>query len=253
MIIHFYVQVLGLMRLILTHLINMGIYNHYMNTSDFELIIFDCDGVLVDSERISCQIFANILFEECGLSFNLEQMFQIFVGHSFSQCMTIIEEIQGKAPPTHLEQRCDEEIIQALSDSVAAVNGIEKVLNELTIPYCVASSGSHKRMQTTLGKTQLLGFFDGKLNSTSEVENGKPFPDIYLHAAKKMGVADPAECLVIEDSPLGVKGGVAAGMTVFGFAELMDKTKLVEAGAHHIFTEMDHLLTDIDTFEKAIR
>lgn len=78
-------------------------------------------------------------------------------------------------------------------------------------------------MQTTLVKTKLLQYFDGKLHSTSEVERGKPFPDIYLYAASKMGVFDPSKCLVIEDSPLGVAGGVSAGMTVFGYTELMDK------------------------------
>ena len=220
--------------------------------SKFELIIFDCDGVLVDSERIANVVFAKILNEECGFSLSLDDMFQIFVGNSSSQCMVIIEEMLGKKLPAHLEQRYKDEINHVLSTSVTAVVGIEKSLKELTIPFCVASSGSYEKMQTTLGKTNLLQYFDGLLNSTSDVERGKPFPDIYLHAANKMGVVDPSRCLVIEDSPLGVKGAASAGMTVFGYAELTDEKKLLEAGANHIFRDMNDLLKEIDLFEQTI-
>lgn len=216
----------------------------------FELIIFDCDGVLVDSEKIANEVFAKILNEECGFSLSLDDMFQTFVGHSSSQCMDIIEKMLGKKPPTHLEQRYKEKINQTLSTSVTAVRGIEKVLNEISIPFCVASSGSYEKMQTTLGKTKLLRYFSNNLHSTSDVSRGKPFPDIYLHAANKMGVTDVSKCLVIEDSPLGVKGGVNAGMTVFGYTELMSEKKLKDAGAHHTFNSMNSLINEIQNFEK---
>ena len=214
----------------------------------FELIIFDCDGVLVDSERIANEVFARVLNEECGFSLSLEDMFQTFVGHSSSQCMSIIKKMLGKEPPSNLEQRYKDEINLALASSVTAVSGIEKAINDLTIPFCVASSGSHEKMQTTLGKTNLLHYFEGKLNSTSDVEHGKPCPDIYLQAASKMGVLDPSKCLVIEDSPLGVEGGVSAGMVVFGYTELMDKKKLKAAGAHHTFHNMRNLSSEIESF-----
>jgi len=220
--------------------------------SGFELIIFDCDGVLVDSEKIANKVFAQVLNEECGFALSLEDMFQTFVGHSSSQCMTIIEEMLGEKPPSHLEQRYKHEINQTLSKSVVAVSGIEKALKEISIPYCVASSGSHEKMQTTLGKTNLLPYFSKRLYSTSEVTRGKPFPDVYLYAAKKMGIEDPSKCLVVEDSPLGVKGGISAGMTVFGYAELMSKEKLEEAGAHHIFVNMSNLVSEIQSYEKEI-
>ncbi len=216
--------------------------------SDFELVIFDCDGVLVDSERIANEVFAKILKEECGLALSLDDMFRTFVGHSSNQCMAIVGKMLGKEPPPHLEQRYKDEINHALSTSVTAVFGIEKAITEIAIPYCVASGGSYKKMQITLTKTKLLSHFEGKLHSTSDVERGKPFPDIYLHAARKMGVADPSKCLVIEDSPLGVKGGVCAGMTVFGYAELMDKSILLEAGAHHTFSRMHNLANEIARF-----
>ena len=216
--------------------------------TNFELIIFDCDGVLVDSERIANEVFARILNEECGFSLSLDDMFQIFVGHSSSQCMSIIKKMLGKEPPSHLEQRYKEEINLALESSVTAVTGIEKAIVELSIPFCVASSGSYEKMQTTLGKTNLLHYFEAKLFSTSDVEHGKPSPDIYLHAASNMGVLDPSKCLVIEDSPLGVRGGVSAGMVVFGYTELMDKNRLIKAGADHTFNNMDNLSSDIKNF-----
>jgi HAD superfamily hydrolase (TIGR01509 family) len=216
--------------------------------SNFELIIFDCDGVLVDSERIANEVFAKVLNEEYGLTLSLDDMFQKFVGHSSSQCMAIIEEMLGEEPPLQLEQRYKDEINRALSTSVTVVPGIERAIAEISTPFCVASSGSHDKMQTTLGKTKLLHYFEGKLYSTSDVDRGKPFPDIYLHAARKMGVLDPSKCLVIEDSPLGVKGGVSAGMTVFGYTELMDKNRLLEAGAHHTFSNMYNLANEIESF-----
>ncbi len=108
-------------------------------------------------------------------------------------------------------------------------------------------------MNTTLGKTNLLPLFEGKLHSTSDVDRGKPYPDIYLHAAASMGVSDPGRCLVIEDSPLGVRGGVAAGMTVFGYCELMDESKLISAGAHRTFNNMAQLPDEIKKFGLAGR
>ena len=210
-------------------------------SESFDLVIFDCDGVLVDSERVANEVFAGVLREVCGLEFSLEQMFDTFVGHSRAQCLEKIEALIGEPPPAELERRYREDINQALADSVQAVEGIETVLERLALPCCVASSGSHDKMRLTLGKTGLIDYFDGNIFSTSEVERGKPHPDIYLHAARRMGVGDPGRCLVIEDSPLGVTGAVAAGMRVFGFAELMPEGKLRDAGAHEVFRRMADL------------
>jgi HAD superfamily hydrolase (TIGR01509 family) len=207
----------------------------------FDLVIFDCDGVLVDSERVANEVFAHALREVCGLEFSLEEMFDTFVGHSKAQCLARVEAMLGQPPPAELERRYREDINQALADSVRAVDGIESVLERLALPCCVASSGSHDKMRLTLGKTGLIDFFEGNIFSTSEVERGKPSPDIYLYAAERMGVRDPGRCLVIEDSPLGVTGAVAAGMRAFGFAELMPEHKLREAGAHEVFRRMTDL------------
>jgi HAD superfamily hydrolase (TIGR01509 family) len=210
----------------------------------FELVIFDCDGVLVNSEKVANEVFADVLLQVCGLEFTLEDMFDNFVGHSRLQCLQKIEAILGEPPPAELDQRYQEDINLALKDSVAAIEGIESVLTGLALPYCVASSGSHDKMKLTLGKTGLMDFFDGNIFSTSEVERGKPHPDIYLHAAATMGGYQPERCLVIEDSPIGVTGAVAAGMRVFGFAELMPAHKLKASGAHLVFENM-HDLPDL--------
>jgi HAD superfamily hydrolase (TIGR01509 family) len=155
--------------------------------------------------------------------------------------MEKIEVILGEPPPPELDQRYQDDINLALKDSVAAIEGVESVLSNLTLPFCVASSGSHDKMKLTLGKTGLIDFFDGNIFSTSEVERGKPHPDIYLHAAATMGGHQPERCLVIEDSPVGVSGAVAAGMKVFGFAELMPAHKLKASGAHLVFEHMADL------------
>lgn len=208
----------------------------------FDLIIFDCDGVLVDSERIACEVFAGILREVCDLEFTLEQMFDHFVGNSQARCLAVIEEMLGKPPPDELSERYNRDINQALQASVVAINGIEQVLQQLDIPFCVASSGSHEKMRMTLGKTGLIDYFNGNIFSTSDVQRGKPHPDIYHHAANVMGIKSIHKCLVVEDSPTGVSGGVNAGMTVFGYAEVTPEEKLRQAGAHHVFHRMENLL-----------
>jgi HAD superfamily hydrolase (TIGR01509 family) len=206
-----------------------------------DLVIFDCDGVLVNSEQVANEVFADVLLQVCGLKFTLEDMFDNFVGHSRAQCFEKVEAILGEPPPPELDQRYQDDINRALKDSVEAIEGIESVLRNLAIPYCVASSGSHDKMRLTLGKSGLLHLFEGNIFSTSDVERGKPHPDIYLHAAATMGEHQPERCLVIEDSPLGVTGAVAAGMKVFGFAELMPAHKLKASGAQLIFEHMRDL------------
>jgi len=207
----------------------------------FDLVIFDCDGVLVNSEEVANEVFADVLQQVCGLEFTLEDMFDTFIGHSRAQCLDKIEVMLGEPPPAELDQRYQNDINLALKESVEAIEGVESVLRDLAIPYCVASSGSHDKMQMTLGKTGLIDLFDGNIFSTSEVERGKPHPDIYLHAATAMGCYRAERCLVIEDSPIGIAGAVAAGMRVFGFAELMPAHKLEASGAHLVFDSMHDL------------
>ena len=219
-----------------------------MNSID--LIIFDCDGVLVDSERITAEVFAKVLEEECGLSFDFEVLLDTFMGQTSQSCLNIIEGMLGYKPPAGLEALYQNKISNALQKSVTAIVGIEKALEDISVPFCVASGGTYEKMRTTLGKTNLLPCFEGKLFSSSDVPNGKPHPDVFLYAAEKMGCLNPSRCLVIEDSPLGVQGGVSAGMTVFGYADLIHKQKLIDSGAHHIFTEMGNLANEIAIYDQ---
>ncbi len=205
----------------------------------FDLIIFDCDGVLVDSERISNTVFAEML-GELGLRFTLPQMFETFVGRSMAACVEIIERRLGRPVPADFLPRLTQRTNAAYAAQLQPVTGIEMVLNTLDLPFCVASSGTVEKMRTTLGTTGLLKYFDGRLFSVTEVVRGKPHPDIYLHAARRMN-ADPARCLVVEDSPVGVEAGTAAGMTVFGYAEIMEPRRLLAAGAVTTFRSMAQL------------
>lgn len=205
----------------------------------FELLIFDCDGVLVDSELITNRVFVGML-NELGLALTLEDMFERFVGRSMPQCLSMIKELLGHDVPAEFQAQFRVRIAAALKSELKAVAGIESVLKSVTLPYCVASSGTHEKMQMTLGLTGLLPKFQGRMFSVTEVAHPKPHPDVFLHAAKQMGVA-ASSCAVIEDTPTGVLAGVAAGMTVFGFCAHTPRHRLLEAGAHHIFERMRDL------------
>jgi len=208
--------------------------------SRFGLVIFDCDGVLVDSERLTNTVFAELLNEQ-GLSLTLNDMFEQFVGRTTAECMAKVETMLGHpAPEDFLDcyrARCKE----VLTTNLQPVGDVRELIENLRIPYCVASSGELEKMQLTLGLTGLLPFFENKIFSVvAENTRPKPNPDIFLRAAERMGV-HPSACAVIEDTPTGVKGGVAAGMTVYGYAELMPAERLLAAGAANVFTNMAEL------------
>ena len=213
--------------------------------TQFQLVIFDCDGVLVDSERLSNQVFADML-NELGFPATLDYMFDHFVGHSMAYCLDLVARLLGQPPPANFADQYRERVKDAFVAKLQTVDGIETALNEIKLPYCVASSGDHDKRRTTLGITGLLPRFDGKLFSVTEVGKGKPWPDIFLHAARSNGVA-PDRCVVVEDSPTGVTAAVAAGMTVLGYAALTAPAGLLAAGAHHVFTNMAELPRLIDT------
>ncbi|MBU6420771.1 MAG: HAD family hydrolase [Gammaproteobacteria bacterium] len=205
----------------------------------FELVIFDCDGVLVDSERITNTVLAGML-NELGLSVSLNDMFEHFMGKSMPQCLELITTMLGKSPPSNFEERYRERSRVALETGLLPVPGVAEMLNELKLPCCVASGGSHDKMRTTLGITGLLHRFQGRLYSVTEVTCGKPAPDVFLYAAAQCGVK-PGACAVVEDTPTGVQAGVAAGMTVFGYSGLIGAKQLRSAGAHYVFKHMREL------------
>ncbi len=215
----------------------------------FKLVIFDCDGVLVDSEKITQQALMGLLNTECQLSLTLEDMYQKFLGRSIDELVETIEFMTGKENLCDLKEKCNDVINRTLSDKVMPVKVIHQAIRGISIPYCIASSGTYEKMQITLEKTDLLPLFVENIYSTSEVERGKPYPDVYLHAAHSMGVFDPAKCVVVEDSPLGVKGGCATGMTVLGYSGDTDAQKLIDAGAHLTFDNMSELPLKISTMD----
>ena len=205
----------------------------------FDLVIFDCDGVVVDSERIVFEVFGSFI-RSLGVHLTDAETREQFLGRSLADCMKIVERFRGSpAPPGSLE-RYTADRDRVLREQVQPVAGIRELLATLTIPYCIASSGGHDKMRITLGATKLIPLFEGRLFSATEVPRAKPAPDIFLFAAERMG-ASPARTVVIEDSVNGVLAGCAAGMTVFGYVDLTPAEKLAEAGATRTFTQMSEL------------
>lgn len=180
-----------------------------------DLIIFDCDGVLVDSEVISCRAHADVLTRH-GYPITPEQVLERFLGRSTKQANLEIETELGRALPEAYHDDLQDELFRAFEADLEAIRGIHDVLDVVTQLVCVASSGSHPRMRVSLGSTGLYERLAPNIFSSSQVKNGKPAPDLFLFAAGQMRAA-PERCLLIEDSVPGVTGAHAAGMTVLGF------------------------------------
>jgi len=183
------------------------------------LVIFDCDGVLVDSERLAGESMRLSLLE-LGLEMSIADIRKAFVGLSWADCLKKIEAaIDGPIQDGWLEriQLRDKKWFVEQLEPVAGVRDLIGVLRAHAMPFCVASSGEIAKMHMTLGVTDLLPYFEDVLFSATMVERGKPHPDLFLHAADQMGHA-PETCVVIEDSVHGVTGAVAAGMRVLAYA-----------------------------------
>lgn len=204
-----------------------------------ELVIFDCDGVLVDSEPISNRVFATML-NELGILVTLDEMYDAFAGKSMAHCLELAARRFGRDIPDGFERQFRIRNKAALEAELKPVPGIEIALDSIGLPYCVASNGSIEKMRMTLEATGLLARFQGRLFSASSVARAKPAPDVFLHAAEKSGVL-PSACLVIEDTPTGVGAGIAAGMRVLGYCARTPAQRLIEAGAHRAFSDMASL------------
>jgi len=209
-----------------------------------DLIIFDCDGVLVDSEVISCRAHANALTRH-GYPITSEQVSRRFLGRSTKQANLEIETELGRQLPEAYHGDLQDELFRSFEADLEAIRGIHDVLDVVTQAVCVASSGSHQRMQVSLGSTGLHERLAPNIFSSSQVKNGKPAPDLFLFAANQMGVA-PERCVVVEDSLAGIAGARAAGMTVFGFCGGSHcgnghAETLLQAGANLTFADMHQL------------
>ena len=215
--------------------------------TDWQLAIFDCDGVLVDSEGLTHAALVEAL-DEIGIELDVAGAIDLFMGNSLQQSIAIIERMLGKPLPENFFPDWREILYERLRTApVQAVPGVVDVLDELTIPVCVVSNGPLRKMQTTLGVTGMLPRFEGRIYSSESGLPGKPAPDLFLAAARDFGV-DPVSAFVVEDSVKGVTGAVAAGMHVFGYAAApyIDSAELEAAGAT-VFDDMRDLPTLIDT------
>lgn len=194
----------------------------------YELVIFDNDGVLVDSEPISNQILAGYL-TELGHPTTYEDSIRDFMGAAVHRVHEVIQERFGRRLPEDFDTAYHARVFAAFERELAPVDGVADVLEKLTsagVPYCLASSGTHERIRVALRKTGLYELFDeARIFSAQDVGRGKPAPDLFLHAARTMGVP-PERCAVVEDSPLGVEAARAAGMDVFGFTAMTPPAKL---------------------------
>jgi HAD superfamily hydrolase (TIGR01509 family) len=188
----------------------------------WDLIIFDCDGVLVDSEPVSDRLFSQMLAQE-GFSIPQKDFIRLFLGFSMESCVKTIEEYTGKKVPDDFLKRYYEKLFEEFRRSLQPIRGVKEALDNIPYPICVASSGEHEKMRQTLGITGLLARFNGKIFSAQEVKRGKPFPDLFLHAAEKCN-ARTERCAVVEDSIPGIKAGIAAGMKTFAYIGTHDKT-----------------------------
>jgi HAD superfamily hydrolase (TIGR01509 family) len=185
-----------------------------MDHGQFDLIIFDCDGVLVDSELLSCQCLSDEL-SVSGISLTLAQALDLFLGRSTS-AVTQHYLVLGQTLPVDFPLQLKSRVLAAFEKALRPVLDVETVLSGLRMPYCVASSSDLDRVSLSLDVTGLRAHFGDRIYSAQMVRHGKPAPDLFLHAAEQMG-AQPARTLVIEDSASGVQAGKAAGMTVWGF------------------------------------
>jgi HAD superfamily hydrolase (TIGR01509 family) len=183
--------------------------------ANFDLIIFDCDGVLVDSEVISCRAHAETLTRH-GYPITADQVFDRFLGRSMRKATLEIEAELGRPLPEDFQTQVYAEIFRSFAASLEATPHIEAALAAIITPVCVASSGPPEKISTSLNHVGLYDRFAPHIFSAVQVSNGKPAPDLFLFAAEQMRTS-PAQCLVIEDSVAGVTGALAAGMTVFGY------------------------------------
>ena len=183
------------------------------------LVLFDCDGVLVDSERLVIDIDVAAV-TAAGWPMTREQAIEAFVGRSNADVVAMIEAQVGHPLPPDWDAAWEADYRRVLDELLEPVPGVRAAVEQVVARgrrTCVASSGSHDKMRRTLARTGLAELFEGRIFSATEVEHGKPAPDLFLHAASRMQV-DPGRCVVVEDSRYGVAAARSAGMRVVGFA-----------------------------------
>jgi HAD superfamily hydrolase (TIGR01509 family) len=219
--------------------------------AESKLAIFDCDGVLVDSEAIACRVELAFL-AELGHPIRPEEFRRQAVGRSFKDNKIMLEAMWGKALPADYLERAQAQTMAAFAAELQPVPGITAVLSALDARRCVASSSRLERVRRSLELTGLAHRFGANLFSAAQVERGKPAPDLFLYAARQMG-AEPRDCVVIEDSTPGITAAKAAGMTALGFTagghcETSHGEQLMAAGADAVAVDAADLARLIEEF-----
>ncbi len=201
-------------------------------------VIFDCDGVLVDTEPTSSAVLAGLL-SEAGLAITPADCRRAYTGRAMGAILADAAGRLGEPLPLDLATRFYALIEETFARELEPVPGVVDALAGIALPDCVASSGPHHKMAVTLRTAGLWDRFEGRIFSASEVSAGKPAPDLFLHAARAMGF-DPESTAVVEDSVAGVEAAVAAGMRAFAFARHVDAERLARAGGE-VFDDMAEL------------
>jgi HAD superfamily hydrolase (TIGR01509 family) len=207
-----------------------------------KLVIFDCDGVLVDSETLGNRAIAETA-QDLGLALTFQESIRLFRGLKMAEIVDAFEVRLGRRMPDSFVPELRARMAVLFRAELRPVEGVEQAIDGLPLPYCVASNAPREKIRLTLGVTGLLARFDGRIFSAYDVNIWKPDPGLYLHAARSMG-ADPEVCIVIEDSAPGVEAAVAAGMRVYGFAPAGGGRELADRGAE-LFSTMAELPTRI--------
>ena len=200
-----------------------------MNNPSFDLVIFDCDGVLVDSEPLANRVFSQIVSEH-GFAVDEPEYLKKFSGVTLPERISTVAEELNWSPPRNFLEVFDERLAILTEQELQPIQGIHELVQSMTVPICIASNGTREEVNHRLRLSKLAPFFGDAIFSGHEVPNPKPAPDVYLAAAKAFEVS-PSRCIVIEDSIPGVTAGVRAGMRVYGHAAFTPAEKLKAAGA----------------------
>jgi HAD superfamily hydrolase (TIGR01509 family) len=179
----------------------------------FEAVIFDCDGTLVDSEGLANEVFAECAVE-LGIQIGAQDALELFRGRSMPYCITRLENMLGRPLPEWFVPKFRDRPDATFREKLRPIEGAVELVQSISVPICVASSGPRDKIELTLGLCGLLQYFEGRIFSSYEVGIWKPDPGLFLHAAKQLGI-DPRNCVVVEDSLTGIEAAIAAGMTVF--------------------------------------
>jgi len=207
--------------------------------SKYKCIIFDCDGVLIDSESIAIGVLVDMA-NYLGANMNVEDSLISLKGKAFNRCMEFISKRINKPLPINFETDYRINTFEAFREKIQPIKGIQDVIENLTIPFCVASSGPENKIRLNLEITGLLPFFESNIFSCYAIQKWKPEPDIFLWAAETMGFK-PNECLVIEDSISGIRAAKTGGFDVYGYTE-HDYNNELQSEANTTFDSMDKLL-----------